>query len=171
MGDEGGAEDSGAWRDGAVMTTKAVKTRYLGPNDWPEVMDIEEQSFRHPWTPFAFRKMDRRRSVVSLVAECDCEVVGYIVFEVMVRHTVLHNLAVHPKYRRNGVATELMRKAKGAFSGHANRFVADVSEYSDAAHFFLKREGFVCTEVLRDCYEGTDEAGYHFEWVRGTDGA
>lgn len=147
---------------------KTCKLRFLSPSDWPEVMDIERSSFEYPWREFDFRKTCRDDSVTCLVAEADCEVVGYAVFDRLERNIVLLNLAVHPKYRGSGVGVTLIDAVKARVRGKVARVLADVSEYSDPAHLFLRKMGFVCTEIIADYFDETDgntpQDAYRFVW-------
>lgn len=148
------------------MTIKACKLRFISPSDWVEVMDIENLSFDEPWLEMDFRRDVRRTNVTCLVAEVDCEVVGYVVFERLERNIILLNMAVHPKYRRSRVGSTLIESIKNRVHSRLKRVIADVSEYNDAGHEFLKSQGFICTEILPDYFENADEpqAAYRFVW-------
>jgi ribosomal protein S18 acetylase RimI-like enzyme len=153
------------------MTMKACKLRFLSPSDWPEVMDIENLSFAEPWIEIDFRRDVRRANVTCLVAEADCEVVGFAVFERLERNIIVLNMAVHPKYRRSRVGASLIDSIKNRVHSKLKRIIADVSEYNDAGHEFLKSQRFLCTEILPDYFEDAVEpqAAYRFVWEDSDD--
>ena len=150
-----------------MMTMKTCKLRYLRSSDWPEVMDIENQVFKYPWLREEFWELSKRPGVTCLVAESEFDVAGYAVYERMERNLVLMNLAVHPKYQRSGVGSTLVESLKSRMRGSVKRIVAEVSEYNDAGHLFLKKMGFRCTEIIKDCYEEDEfpaQDAYQFVW-------
>lgn len=151
------------------MTIKAVKLRWFVPGDWPEIMDIENSSFERPWLRIDFQRTASKQNTVFLVAECDCEVAGYMVYERLERMLVLQRLAVHWKYRRNGTATMLIQRLKDRIGDNSPKAIADVNEYWLGAQMLLSREGFVCTESMDDYYgdERDSVSFYRFEYTEG----
>jgi ribosomal-protein-alanine N-acetyltransferase len=150
------------------MTMKTCKLRFLRPSDWPEVMDIENQSFDYPWREIEFRRTIRSPGVTCLVAEMEFDVAGYVVYERLERNVVLMNLAIHPKYQRSGIGKALISDLKSRTRGNVKRILTDVSEYNDNAHLFFKSQGFLCTEILADYYDDDDDYpaqdAYRFVW-------
>ncbi len=150
------------------MTARKPVVRQYSTGDWPEIMDIEDNSHQYPWLEFKFRRTAMRRGVSMLVAELECEVVGFIVFERLNDRIVLLNMAVHGKYRRNGIGRDLMERCKKRTDMKVNRVVAEVWERSVAAQLFLKNEGFVRIDTLKNVYEDApDDDCYLFQWKRG----
>lgn len=154
------------------MTIKATKVRWMMPKDWPEVMDIEEEAFGRPWLRIDFERTAQKRSSTILVAECDCEVVGYLAYERLARLVVLQRLAVHCKYRRTGAGSTLVKRLKQRLTGDIKKIICDVNEYWVPAQMMLSREGFVCTESIDDYYgDDRDKASfYRFEYTEDGDG-
>ncbi|MFM7564726.1 MAG: GNAT family N-acetyltransferase, partial [Planctomycetota bacterium] len=70
--------------------------------DMPEVLNIEAQSFEFPWSEDDFIRCLRQRNCIGMVAECDEQVVGFMIYEL--NRNVLHvlNFAVRSDFRRRG---------------------------------------------------------------------
>ena len=153
------------------MTMKTLKLRFIGPSDWPEVMDIEKASFDYPWLEIEFRNFVREEGTTCLVGEMDCEVVGYVVYSRMAGGIFLNNIAVHQKYRRNGVGRDLLSAVKGRVHGRWNYLFTDVSEYSLDAQLFLRSQGFSWTETITEYFDdfAPHEAAYRMVWYPGGD--
>jgi len=134
-------------------------------------MDIERHSFEWPWSEDDFRRMATSQSVTCLVAEHDCEVVGYVVFERMTNAIFVSNLAVHAKYRHSGYGTQLLDAVKDRVRNKVKLLIADVSEYSDPSQLFLRSQGFICTEILHGYFDDDipPQAAYRFVWEAGYD--
>lgn len=154
------------------MTMKTCKLRFIAPSDWPEVMDIERNSFDYPWMEIEFRRLVRQEETTCLVAELDCEVIGYVVYSRMAGGIFINNIAVHEKYRRGGVASEMLRAVKGRIHGRWNYLFTYVSEYSLGAQLFLKSQGFSWTETIKDYFDEVEpkQVAYRMVWYPGDDG-
>ncbi|MFN9877800.1 MAG: GNAT family N-acetyltransferase, partial [Planctomycetota bacterium] len=84
--------------------------------DMPEVLNIEAQSFEFPWSEDDFIRCLRQRNCIGMVAECDEQVVGFMIYEL--NRNVLHvlNFAVRSDFRRRGLGTQMLDKLVGKLS-------------------------------------------------------
>lgn len=86
-------------------------------SDLPEVMAIEVVSFSVPWTEEMFgNELGPGTLAGALVAripgaDAPPPVVGYICVWVVSDELHINNLAVHPRWRKRGIAGELLRAA------------------------------------------------------------
>lgn len=77
--------------------------------DLPRVMEIEKQSFLFPWNEDHFRyELNVNPYSVSLVAEHERAIVGFINFWVMFDRAYINQIAVAPGYRKQKIGTTLM---------------------------------------------------------------
>ena len=79
------------------------------PADLDEVGEIERVSFPTPWSKELFKRelsLPQARSFVA-VGPLD-RIVGYLCFWIVADEVHILNLAVHPEYRRKGIATLLL---------------------------------------------------------------
>ena len=86
----------------------------MAESDIDEVLLIEEASFIAPWSRDIFVKELENSFSHNLLArrsgEISPEIVGYIVFWDVADETHLLDLAVHPDFRRAGIASLLLEK-------------------------------------------------------------
>ncbi|BCB95839.1 ribosomal-protein-alanine acetyltransferase [Dissulfurispira thermophila] len=88
------------------MNTVYIREMYI--EDIPEVVSIERLSFSMPWSETSFRSEIYSRYSITRVAELNGIVVGYICVKHVADECHLLNLAVHPDYRRRGIAKVLL---------------------------------------------------------------
>ncbi len=151
---------------GATMSS--VHIRWMIRRDMPEVMAIEEASFAEPWSEDDFVRSLRQRNCIGMVAEIDERVVGYMVYYLEKTRLDLANIAVHPDFRRRGVATAMINKLKGKLqSQRRNRLRLIVGDWNLRAQVFFRACGMLATEVEREAfYDGSD--AYRFEFALGS---
>ena len=84
-------------------------------DDLPAVVDIERHGQGTPWTEALFLEELHRpfsHLYVSRIGNgTEITVVGYICFWVVADEIQIHNVAVHPAYRRCGVGRSLLLHA------------------------------------------------------------
>lgn len=74
----------------------------------PQIQRIEQQSFAVPWTEQMLRMQLQPDSHVFLTAQAEGGVVGYIGMMYVLDEGYISNVAVHPDFRRRGVADALL---------------------------------------------------------------
>jgi len=155
----------------AAMATYNI--RWMIRRDMQEVLAIEEASFPNPWLESDFLQCMRRRQSIGMVVEYGQQVVGYIVYELHKRQIDVINIAVHPAWRRKGIASAMlqriqvnMRACVSVSTRHSVEVI--VRETNLAAQLFFKRCGLRGVRVLRDWYEGRgfdcQEDAYLMRW-------
>ncbi len=78
-------------------------------DDLGEVLAIERASFQTPWSRGAFRyELTQNRVARSVVVRIGREIVGYLCLWEIGHEIHITNLAVHPSFRRRGVARALL---------------------------------------------------------------
>lgn len=91
---------------------EAIRTPVIRPmtlDDLPVVLDIDKLSFPQPWPESSYRfELTTNLASILLVAEVDEELVGYIGSWLLVDETHVSTLAVHPNFRRRGIARRLL---------------------------------------------------------------
>ncbi len=92
----------------------------MEPGDLDQVLPIERASFPTPWTRAAFLyEIQQNRVAHCTTLRSRSGVVGYLCFWEIGHEIHITNLAVHPEWRRRGVARRLLATAlaEGASRG------------------------------------------------------
>lgn len=145
------------------MGTPTYHVRWLIRRDMPDIVEIESESFDHPWSEEEFTRQLRHRNVIAMVAEVGGRVLGYMVYELHNTQIVLLNFAVDRACRRRGVGRAMAEKLMGKLHHHRRtRIVADVRETNLAAQLFFRSLGWQCISIVPDAYEDVDEPAYRF---------
>ncbi len=80
-------------------------------DDLDEVLAIERASFQTPWSRGAFRyELTQNRVARSIVVRVGTQLVGYLCLWEIGHEIHITNLAVHPSFRRRGLARALLAR-------------------------------------------------------------
>lgn len=105
--------------------------------------ELERLCFSSPWSVNSLKLLTNDGIGVGFVCELDGKVVAYGGMLVAVDEGQITNIAVHPDYRRRGLAStvlnSLMRHAK---SCHADSVTLEVRASNTAAIALYKKAGF-----------------------------
>src|SRR3989304_2804031 len=88
-------------------------TRDMQKRPPPAIFKIEQISFTTPWSEQDFLNEIYKKNVLSKVAMFEENIIGHICVNHHAHESHILNLAVHPDFRRQGVATILMEDAIG----------------------------------------------------------
>jgi len=149
----------------SVAKDVCVHIRWMIRRDMPEVLEIENRSFEFAWTEEDFIRCLRQRNCIGMVAEHDERVIGFMIYELHKNRLHILNFAVHPEFRRRGVATSMVRKLIGKLSPQRrNRILLEIRETNLSAQLFFREAGFRAISVLREFYEDTPEDAYLMQY-------
>ncbi len=127
--------------------------RWMIRRDMPSVLEVENNSFDHPWTEQEFIRNQQRRECIGMVAERCEHVVGYMMYQLHRQRLHLLSFAVHPDHRRLGIGRAMMERLIAKLSyQRRNRIVVEVRETNLAAQLFFRELGFRAVDILRDYY-------------------
>jgi ribosomal-protein-alanine N-acetyltransferase len=136
---------------------------YADLDDLPAIYEIETRSFPTHWSYKVLRDEVRRARPHSrvLVARCGDRVVGFAIYWIVVDEVHLLNFAVHPAYRRLGIA----RRMLDAVLAEARRIgllraTLEVRVTNDGAIALYTEAGFVTVAMRRGYYQDTGEDAY-----------
>ncbi|HVU86671.1 MAG TPA: ribosomal protein S18-alanine N-acetyltransferase [Pirellulales bacterium] len=139
--------------------------RWMIRRDMPEVLAIERQSFEFPWSEDDFLRQLRQRNCIGMVADCDDQVVGFMIYELHKTRLHVLNFAVAEQYRRQGVGRQMVAKLTGKLSQQRrSRLLLEVRETNLDAQLFFRALNFRAVSVLRGFYEDTPEDAYVMQY-------
>ena len=138
-----------------------VHIRWMIRRDMPEVLQAEQSSFEFAWTEEDFLRCLRQRNCIGMVAEQGERVVGFMIYELHKNKLHILNFAVHPRFRRFGVGTQMVAKLISKLSSHRRtRITLEVRETNLSAQLFFRCQGFKAVRVLRAFYEDSGEDAF-----------
>ena len=130
-----------------------IHFRKMEPSDLDEIVKIERASFSSPWSTRFFLEELRVPCARSLLAQIEERVVGYVIYWELPAELDVHNLAVHPNYRRQGIGRSLLSVTIGeARNRGASRISLEVRRSNESAQSLYWSLGFVTRGVRRGYY-------------------
>jgi ribosomal-protein-alanine N-acetyltransferase len=131
-----------------------IMIRKMHEDDISNIMKIERMSFSTPWSEAAFLNEIYKPYALTKVALLKNDVVGYICVNLIVNEGHILNLAIHPEFRRQGIATMLMKEVLKELKEKGCRFVyLEVRVSSLGARRFYEKLGFKVVGIRRDYYQ------------------
>ena len=124
------------------------------PDDIPELLELDRLCSPHPWTRRHFETalQDDTHSRV-LLARSRHAIVACCCIETVLDEVHIHNLAVHPDHRRQGLARLLLHVALALAHRHgATAAYLEVRESNRAARALYASLGFRATGRRRGYY-------------------
>ncbi|MCS6926689.1 MAG: ribosomal protein S18-alanine N-acetyltransferase [Candidatus Binatia bacterium] len=108
----------------ATGATLAPLIRSFELADLSAVLSIEQASSPCPWKAEFFLSELHKPYARVFIAELQGEVIGYLCCWFVVDEVQILNLAVHPSYRRHGVAKALLQAVLTAARGAGMRYLS-----------------------------------------------
>lgn len=135
-------------------TRKTTHIRWMIRRDMQEVMAIENECFAEPWSESDFVKMLRQRNVIGMVIELEEEIAGFMIYSLEKTELVIDDVAVHPKYQRQGLGKQMIQKLIGKLSEQRRSSLrAVLVDENQSGNDFFRAMGFKATRVLRSYYD------------------
>ncbi len=86
-----------------------MRIEEMSESDLDEILAIEKKSFADPWSRKLFKEtLSFPHSVNLVLRGPDNAVLGYVNFYVIAEEAHMLNLAIHPDWRKKGLATRLL---------------------------------------------------------------
>lgn len=139
-------------------TKTRVHIRWMIRRDMAEVREIEDLCFAHPWMEERIIQHLRQRNCIGMVAEVGEQIVGVMIYELFKKRLNVLRFAVHPKFHRQSVGTQMMEKLQGKLSPlRRTHITLDVTERNMTALLFFKAMRFEAVGMLRGACEDTGD--------------
>ena len=143
---------------GFLVPQGVVHFRQIKPSDVDGIMAIERVSFSSPWSARFFLEELKSPYTRSLVAEIGETTIAYIVYWLLAMEIDIHNLAVHPTYRRQGVGRSLLETViNEAKERGLSRVTLEVRKSNEAAQRLYQSLGFVAQGLRKGYYSDDGE--------------
>jgi ribosomal-protein-alanine N-acetyltransferase len=130
-----------------------ILIRDMRISDIPEIMNIEQISFSIPWSENSFISEIQNHYSYSRVAVLGDTIIGYICASLVIDEGHILNLAVHPEFRRCGIATHLFKVILDELKTTCcNKIFLEVRFSNESARKFYVKHGFGISGVRKNYY-------------------
>lgn len=141
-----------------------VHIRWMIRRDWPEVLDIERDSYSYPWAEEDFLRCLRQRNCIGMVTEHDERVIGYMIYELHKDRLHVLNLAVAKVHRGKTVGKQMVQKLIGKLSlERRNRIEVELPDFNISGQKFLSAVGFKAVGVSPGWFDRSGADAIEFQ--------
>jgi len=147
-----------------VNKTETIEIRLMRIEDIPQAKEIDRISFSIPWPEKAFeyelKHNPRSLLWVAEITKADGEkqIIGVLVLWLILEEAHIATLSVHPDYRNQGIATQMLRAAlERAVRENCTEATLEVRESNVIAQKLYETFGFVVVGRRRKYYKDTNE--------------
>ena len=139
----------------------SVNLRRAKKSDLKEILKIEKESFKEPWSMegFLYELSLPEEIGMSYVAEVEEKVAGYIFLHIFDEGIHIVNIAVRKDMRKQGIGTLLLQKAEEiAKNKNVPLLVLEVRENNLPAISLYKKHGFFVLRKIDGYYSDGENA-------------
>ena len=144
------------------LASTSVAFRDADKRDVTRIVEIERLAFAHPWSAEAFLhelSLPFSRIFVSKIADPSERLTGFLCRWLVADECHILNVAVHPDYRRTGVATVLMGEAIAeAITKRAAIITLEVRRSNVAARGLYRNLMFEDRRIRKNYYGAGEDA-------------
>ena len=147
-----------------MVRENGVIIRPMRTEDIPQVVALDRMSFSLPWTESAYRYELLENSMSQLwvaeqaAANGESRLVGMIVIWLILDEAHVATLAVHPDFRRQGIAAHLLAAGlSAAVRSGAVQATLEVRASNQPAQLLYQRFGFDVVGLRRRYYRDNNE--------------
>lgn len=124
----------------------------------PQIAELEKLCFHDPWSQNSIASEVNNKLSLWLVAVEDELVVGYVGSQTVLGETDMMNIAVHPEFRKKGIATALITQLIIYLAQQGSHsLMLEVRASNDPAISVYKRLDFVEVGRRRNYYRNPRE--------------
>ncbi len=141
-----------------------MRVREATDRDLPRILEIERLCFAQPWTLDSFRRelllpFSRILVAVENGVSARDQPVGFLCRWMVADECHILNIAVHPDYRRHGIATMLMGQSISEAKAKESEFVTlEVRRSNLAARRLYRKLNFEEQRLRRNYYGPGEDA-------------
>jgi ribosomal-protein-alanine N-acetyltransferase len=138
-----------------------IRVREYDEHDLHGVLEVENASFKFPYSKEIFTELLKQKSTRMLVAEnIEGRIVGYILYSIKSIKCSLISIAVLPEYRRLGVGSMLMQKLLKEVEGTVEQVELQVGCKNFGAIKFYQKFNFKIVDLIPKYYPDGEDAYY-----------
>jgi len=140
----------------AVLKEPVLNFRPMQEQDLPEIIEIERQSYPHPWTQVIFGDC-MHAGYSCWVCGTNSGIAAYGIISVAAGETHVLNICVREEFRLQGIGRKMLRHLLAIARRHDTEVVfLEVRPSNVAARALYEEEGFNELGSRRDYYPAGD---------------
>lgn len=148
----------------SVQAGGGLYLRRMTVADIDEVMAIERAAFASPWSRQFFLEELQATHARSVLCQRDGKPIGYVIYWELPGELDVHNVAVHPRFRRQGVARAMLGDIiEGATKRGFRRMTLEVRKSNDPAQTLYRSLGFEICGLRKGYYSDNGEDAWVME--------
>lgn len=123
-----------------------------------QIAELEKLCFNDPWSVNSIAsELDNRLSLWLVAVEAD-RVIGYVGSQTVLGETDMMNIAIHPDFRKQGIATQLIHRLVQALSEKGSHsLMLEVRASNEPANALYGNLGFETVGVRKNYYRNPRE--------------
>ena len=135
-----------------------IEIRSMEPQDVSQIADLEKVCFNDPWSENSIAsELDNRLSLWLVAVEAD-RVIGYVGSQTVLGETDMMNIAIHPDFRKQGIAKQLIHRLVQALSEKGSHsLMLEVRASNEPAKSLYGNLGFETVGVRKNYYRNPRE--------------
>lgn len=123
-----------------------------------QIAELEKRCFNDPWSENSIASELNNRLSCWLVALEGDMVIGYVGSQTVLGETDMMNIAVHPDYRNQGVAKNLIQTLMDTLSGQGSHsLMLEVRQSNEPAKNLYASLGFETVGIRKNYYRNPKE--------------
>ena len=135
------------------MTIETMKECHVS-----QIAELEKLCFHDPWSEKSIASELSNKLSLWLVALEDHRVVGYVGSQTVLGETDMMNIAVHPEYRRQGIANRLILDLiQGLSERGSHSLMLEVRISNEPAISVYHNLGFIEVGIRKNYYRNPKE--------------
>ena len=143
-----------------------VIVRLMTEEDIDQVTEISSLSFSHSWSRKSYEQELQNSLAKYFVAEIDNKVIGFVGTWLIVDESHIKNVAVHPDYRKNGIASKLIDAMISYCKEHGCiAYTLEVRAGNIPAISLYEKHGFKQDGIRKGYYQDNNEDAI-LMWLR-----
>lgn len=124
----------------------------------PQVANLEKMCFHDPWSEASIASELANPLALWLVAAENEQVVGYVGSQTVIDMTDMMNIAVHPDFRRKGIANMLVARLVEALKERqSSSLMLEVRASNVGAQALYEKLGFAQVGLRKNYYRNPKE--------------
>lgn len=134
-------------------TMSDIIIRKAAAEDVTVIAEIEKVSIPQPWSEAAFTEALTQENAVTLVAEADGEIAGFITGVFLFDNADIYSVATAEQHRKKGIGGKLLQAFFDTLPNKVETVGLEVRESNSAAISLYEKHGFERVGLRKNFYE------------------